>query len=155
LGAFAAEEAVLLKDNCLAPVTDDAIRLLTEARVRVITFAPYTTHIFQVFDLTLFGVLKRSPGYELPVESDNSTVNFIKKVYHDFRQTMVPSNVWGAFHALGLDYDTKREPSRLLFNEEKLRGSGGFRSLWPLDSPLDQLSDRRRAARFRWINGPE
>jgi hypothetical protein len=61
LGAFVAEESVLvlLMDDCSAHITDDMIRLLTEAWVRVITFAPDTTHIFQVLDLTLFGVLKR------------------------------------------------------------------------------------------------
>jgi hypothetical protein len=155
LGAFAAEEAVSLMDNCSAHVTDGMIHLLTEARVRVITFAPHTTHVFQVLDLTLFGVLKRRPRYALPFQTDNSMVKFIMKVYHDFKQTMVPSNVWGAFHALGFDYDTRREPSRLLFDEEKLRGRAGFEELWSLDFPLDQLSDRRRAAWFGWINGPE
>jgi hypothetical protein len=116
LGAFAAEEAVSLMDNCSAQVTDDLIRLLTESRVRVITFALHTTHIFQILDLTLFGALK----------TRNVTVKSIMKVYHDFTQTMAPSNVRGTFHALGLDYDTRREPSRLLFDEEKLRGSAGF-----------------------------
>jgi hypothetical protein len=77
------------------------------------------------------------------------------KVYHDYRQTMVPSNVWGAFHALGLDFDTRRELSRLLFDEEKLRGRVGLQELWCIDFPLDQLSDRRRAAQFEWIKGPE
>jgi hypothetical protein len=155
LGAFAAEEAVLLMENCSAHVTDDVIRLLTEARVCVITFAPHTTHIFQILDLTLFGVLKRRPRYELPFETDNSTVKLLMKVYNDFRQTMVPSNAWGAFHALGFEYDTRRESSRLLFDKEKLRGSGGLQELSSLDFPLDQLSDRRRVAPFEWINGPE
>jgi hypothetical protein len=77
------------------------------------------------------------------------------EVYHDLRQTMVPSNAWGAFHALGLDFDTRREPSRLLFDEEKLRGRAGFQELWAVAFPLDQLSDRQHAAQFGWINGPE
>jgi hypothetical protein len=37
------------------------IRIHTERSVRVITFAPHTTQIFQVLDLALFGVLKRRP----------------------------------------------------------------------------------------------
>jgi hypothetical protein len=60
-----------------AHVTDDVIRLLTEARGPVITFAPHKTQIFQVLDLTLFGVLKRHPRYELLFENDNATVKFI------------------------------------------------------------------------------
>jgi hypothetical protein len=155
LGAFAAEEAVALMDDMSGHVTDDVIPLLTEARVCVITFAPDTTHIFQVLDLTLFGVLKRRPRYELPLETDCATVKFIMKVYHDFKHTTVPSNVWGAFDALGLDFDTRREPFRLLFDEEKLRGRAGVQGLWSLDFPLDEVSDRRRVAQFGWINGPE
>jgi hypothetical protein len=56
-----------------------------------------------------------------------ATVTFIMKVYHDFRQTMVPPNVWGVFQALGLDFDMRGEPHQLLFNEEKLGESAGHR----------------------------
>jgi hypothetical protein len=80
-------------DNCSSHVTDDVIRFLTDATVRVITFAPYATQIFQVLDLTLFGVLKRRTGYELPFENDNATAKFITRVYHDFRQTMIQLNI--------------------------------------------------------------
>jgi hypothetical protein len=88
---LAQEIAVLLMDNCSAHVIDDVIRVLTEARVRVIAFASHATQVFQVLDLTIFGVLKRVPTYELPFEDDNSTVKVITKVYHGFMQTLVPS----------------------------------------------------------------
>jgi hypothetical protein len=64
LGAFAEEVAVSLIDNCSPHVSDDVIRLLTEARLRVAVFPLYTTKILQILDLTLFGVLKRHPRYE-------------------------------------------------------------------------------------------
>jgi hypothetical protein len=146
---------VLLIENCSVHVTDDAIRLLIEARACVITFAPHTTQIFQVLDLTLFALLKRPPRYEMPLDHGNATVKYIMSVYHDFRQTMVLPNPGRAFHVPGLDLDTRKEPYRLLFDEEKLRGSACFRGLWSVDAPLDQLSIRRRAAWFGWINGPE
>jgi hypothetical protein len=79
-----------LVDYCSA---DDVIRILTEARVRVITVAPHTTKPFQVLDLTVFGVLKRCPRYELPFDDEKATITIITKVYHDFTQTMVPSNI--------------------------------------------------------------
>jgi hypothetical protein len=61
--------------------------------VRVITFAPHTTQIFQILPVTLFGVLKRRLGYKLPFEDQNETVPFIMKVYSDFKQTMAESNI--------------------------------------------------------------
>jgi hypothetical protein len=54
-------------------------------------------------------------------------------------------NIWGSFQALGFEFefefefDTTSEPYRLLFKEEKLRESAGFRELWSIDLPLDQL----------------
>jgi hypothetical protein len=103
--------------------------------VRVITFGPHTAQIFQVLDLRLSGVLKRRPRRELSFEDDNATIKFIIKVYLDFRQTMVPPNVWGAFQALGLDSDTRNERYWLLFNEKKPRESACFRERWSIDFP--------------------
>jgi hypothetical protein len=121
LDAFTEETGVLLMDNCLSHVTDNIIGVLTEARVRVITFAPYTTQIFQVLDVTLFGVLKQRLGYKLPFEEEKETVRSIMKVYYDFKQAVVESNIWRAFRAIGVEFDTEAEPYRLLLNEEKLR----------------------------------
>jgi hypothetical protein len=89
----------------------------------------------------MFGVLKRRPRYELPFGDEKTTIKFIMKVYHDFTQTLVESNIWGALQALGFEseFDTTSELYRLLFNVEKLRESAGFRELWSIDFPLDQL----------------
>jgi hypothetical protein len=128
--------------------TDIAIGYLKPLIVAEPTFAPHTTQIFQVLDTTLFGVLKRQRRYELPFGDEKATVQFFMKVYHNFKQTMVEPNIWGAFQALGFEFDTRSEPYRLLFNEEKLRESTGFRELWSIDFPLDQLSVRRRNTKF-------
>jgi hypothetical protein len=77
------------------------------------------------------------------------------KGYHDFKQTMVESNIWGALQAIGFEFDTEAEPYQLLFNEEKLRQSEDFRELWSIDFPLHQLSSRRQNTRFGWINKQE
>jgi hypothetical protein len=97
-------------ENWLSHVTDNVIGLLTEARVRVITFGPHTTQIFQVLDETLFGVLKRQPRYQLPFEDEKETVKVIIKVSHDFKEIMVDPNIWGAFQAIGFKFDTEGKP---------------------------------------------
>jgi hypothetical protein len=155
LDAFTEETGVLLMDNCPSHVTDEIVGLLTEARVRVITFAPHTTRNVQVLDVTLFGVLKRRLRSKLPFEGEQETVKFILKVLRDFKQTMVESNRCGAFLAIVFELDTEAEPYRLLFNEEKLRQSEGFRELWLIDFPLDQLSSRRQNTRSGWISKQE
>jgi hypothetical protein len=135
LAEFAAQDAVLLMEKCWFHVTDDVIRIPTGARLRVITFAPHATQVFQVLHLTLFGILKRRSRYELTCDGDNATVKFIMTVYHDFTQIMMPPNVCRAFNALGFECDTRREPYELLFDEEKLRESAGFEELCSVTFP--------------------
>jgi hypothetical protein len=88
--------------------TPGVIELLSTSRARVVvvTFAPqpHTTQIFQVLDFTLFGVLKRRGQYQLPLEDDAANARFIRKMYHDFRMTMIDPNIWGAFRAIGVKY---------------------------------------------------
>jgi hypothetical protein len=48
--------------------------------VTVSTFAPHTKQIFQLLDLTLFGMLKREGKYHLPVSDLGTMVNFVYNV---------------------------------------------------------------------------
>jgi hypothetical protein len=121
--------------HCSADVSNDVIRILTDARVRAITFARHTTQVFQVLELTLFCVLKRRPRYELPFDENNATVKVITKGHHDFTQTATRLNVWGTFCALGFEFDTRREAYELLFDEVKLMESAGLQELCSVTFP--------------------
>jgi hypothetical protein len=81
------------------------IDLLSEARVRIVTFAPHATQIFQGLDLSLFEVLKRLGQYQLPFGDDAASARFIKKIYRDFRSTMTDINRCGGGHSEGLGSD--------------------------------------------------
>jgi hypothetical protein len=74
LDEFAGEMAVLLMDNCSSHIDSDVIGLLTEGRVRVTIFALHTIQIFQVFDVTFSGALKRHPRYELAFGDEKTAV---------------------------------------------------------------------------------
>jgi hypothetical protein len=52
LDEFPEEMAVLLMDNLSSQLISDMIGLLTDGRVRIITFTLRTTQIFQSFDVT-------------------------------------------------------------------------------------------------------
>jgi hypothetical protein len=59
--------------------------------------------------VTFFGVLKRRRGYELPFEDEKETDKLIMKVYRDFKQTMLEPNIWGAFRAIGFEFEFDSE----------------------------------------------
>jgi hypothetical protein len=112
LDVFAEKTGVLLKDHCLSRLIDEVISLLSEARRPTMTFEPHTTQIFQIPDVTPFGVLKRRLGYKSPSEDEKEAVTLIMKAYCDFKQTIVDPNIWGAFRAIGFELalDSEGEP---------------------------------------------
>jgi hypothetical protein len=86
LDEFAEAMTVLLMDNWSSHIINDIIGILNAGRVPIITLAPYTTEIFQIFDVTLFNILKRYPRCELVFEDEEMNMQFLMKVYHGFKQ---------------------------------------------------------------------
>jgi hypothetical protein len=91
-------------------------------------------------------------AYKLPMNGDNSTTAFIRRIFHTTKQIFVSNNVRSAFVQIRVGYNIDVVPDRLIFDQSKLRQSQGFLTLWHRNYPLEQLSTRGRSARFEWIN---
>jgi hypothetical protein len=83
--------------------------LLNMARVRVVIFAPHITQIFQLLDLTLFGIFKREGRYHLPFGDLGTTVDFVYNVYMKMAKTLSLPNIWAAFQPIGVEGNFTRE----------------------------------------------
>jgi hypothetical protein len=136
-------KAVLVMDNSSLHISDDFVSVLTRVRVRVIIFASHMTHIFQMFDVILFSALKRHAIRLENLDEEQPAAAFLFKVYHDFKQTVIEVNAWGAFAVIGFTYETMQNPYGRLFDAEKLRQSPGFVELSERDPPLESLSKHR------------
>jgi hypothetical protein len=110
---FTGESAIRLMDNCSIHTRPEVLATLRGHNVKVITFPPHTTQIFQVLDLCLFGVFKRKMQYKLPFANDNLTVNSIRKAFHALKETFIPDNVRSAFKLLGLEFNITQTPYTL------------------------------------------
>jgi hypothetical protein len=91
-------------------------------------------------------------NYKLPLESEETTVGFIKRIFHVMKQTLVPENVRSSVRQIGLRYGIDTSPYVLLFEGHMLRQSPGFTSLWQIDYPLKKLEGRRRSTPFGWVD---
>jgi hypothetical protein len=69
-------------DKCFLHVQAETLQTLSDHDVKVITFPPHTTHIFQCLDLSLFGNFKKKKNYNLALESVEHTAGFIKRIFH-------------------------------------------------------------------------
>jgi hypothetical protein len=79
-----------------------------------VTFAPNTTQIFQLLDLTLFGIFKREGQYHLPFGNLETTVDFVDKVYTKMAKTLTLSNIRAAFQAIEVEWRLTREASHIM-----------------------------------------
>jgi hypothetical protein len=79
------EPAVLLMDNCSVYMRESTLRDRAAQRVKVVHFPPHTTNIFQCLDVSLFDFLKKRINYKLPLDSDDSTAMFIKRIFHEMK----------------------------------------------------------------------
>jgi hypothetical protein len=67
-----------------------------------------------MFDVVLFGALKKHAiGLEV-LNEDSETVVFILKLYYDFKQAMVEINIWRVLSAIGFTHDITHDPYGLL-----------------------------------------
>jgi hypothetical protein len=63
----------------------------------IITSISYTTHIFQVLDPTLYGVVKQQGQYHLALHDDVAIAEFLIRTDHDLKQAMVDANIRSIF----------------------------------------------------------
>jgi hypothetical protein len=59
-------------------------------------------------------------NYKLLLKSEETTVGFIKRIFHMMKQTLVPDNVRSSFRQIGLRYGIDTSPYVLLFEEHML-----------------------------------
>jgi hypothetical protein len=85
---------VFLTDNCSLHASDEIIAVLTNPRVRIITFAPSTTHIFQMFAVVRFGALRKHANGLNMFDGEHPATVFLLRVYGNFKQTMIEVNLW-------------------------------------------------------------
>jgi hypothetical protein len=119
LEEFKACKAILLMDNYLSHISHDVVVILTRVRVKIITVAIHTSHIFQMLDVVLFGTLKKYATDLETLDVEQPAAAFLLTVDHEFKQTKIQINIWRAFAAINFTYDIEQVSYELFFDEKK------------------------------------
>jgi transposase len=147
------EPAVLLIDNCSAHTSTEVIELLSHHRVKVITFPPHTTGIFQMLDLVFFGVFKRFKKHLARDSSIPMMADHAMRMFRACESAGASSTVRGSFIRAGFIYVRRADGTYSLgFDEGKIRAAPEFREVWDIDFPMHKLSTRRRNSRWGFLN---
>jgi hypothetical protein len=79
-------------DNSCSHTSDDTVAVLARVQVRIISFAIYPIHIFQILDIVPFCPLKKhATGIERLDEEQRATAS-LPNFDHNFKQIMVEIN---------------------------------------------------------------
>jgi hypothetical protein len=139
-------------DDCSAHVTPELFRLLGENHIKIVTFAPHTTNIFQALDPSFFGVPKTKEKFWMDQDDDKTFTTTRYKLVRQFHSVVTPENIRGSFVRAGSSYSIGAIPYVLEFSRERMIESAGSRQVWEFDIPLESLSMRRQKAQFGFVN---
>jgi hypothetical protein len=88
---FRGKLAILLMDSFSIHTKPEILTTLREHNVKIITFPPHRTQIFQALDLCLFGMFKRKMQDRLPFVNDSHPLSYTQRppCFRDRRRTCV------------------------------------------------------------------
>jgi hypothetical protein len=85
--------AILFCGNCSPYRSDDVLKKLARHGILVITYPPHTSHLFQVVDVLLFGVLKRPKKYQRRDDGLHKEVDHVLRLFRAYEQATTSATI--------------------------------------------------------------
>jgi hypothetical protein len=145
--------AILFLDNCFSHSTEHIIGCLSADKIKILTFLPHSSQIFQILDLVFFGVFKSitkrlGTNESIPVMAYHAMCMF--KVCE---AAGVSSAVKPCFARAGFVYHKVPDGGNILgFDKGMIPDSAEFRGIWEIDFPLASLTPRQHATRCGFLS---
>lgn len=120
--------------------------------ILVITYPSHTSHVFQVLDLLLFGVLKINKKHIQKNDSLSPKIDHLFRIFQAYEQSTCSTIIRSSFKRAGFDYVNKGGLNYLQLNRTKIENSENFKEIWNFNYPEEKLTTRRRNQKWGWIN---
>jgi hypothetical protein len=120
--------------------------------VLVLTYPPHASHIFQVLDVLLFGLVKRFKKYQIRDATLPIHVDHILRLFRAYEAAMASTTIRAAWRQTGFEYEKRNMTTYLSMNEGQIRESRDFREFCMFDYHENQLSARRQKQKWGWVN---
>jgi hypothetical protein len=144
--------AILFCDNCSADMSAPVLQKLAHHRVPVITYPTDTSHIFQVLDVLLLGLLKRSKKFQMRDNGLDAHMDHILRLFRAYETVTASTTTSVAGRKAGFEYGNRSTTTHLRVNKRQIRESPDFREVWMFDYHESWLSARRQKEEWGWIN---
>ncbi|KAK8884192.1 hypothetical protein M9Y10_043298 [Tritrichomonas musculus] len=100
-------QAILFFDNCSCHLDEELLQILAEHMILVITYPSHTSHVFQVLDLLLFGVLKDRKKSIQKNDSISPKIDHLFRIFQAYEQNTCSVTIRSSFVKAGFDYFSK------------------------------------------------
>jgi hypothetical protein len=120
--------------------------------VIVLTYPPHTSHIFQVLDVLLFGILKRAKKHQCRDDELPAQIDHVLSLFRAYEQATMSTTVRASWIRTGFQYEERADTRYLAVHEAAIRSSLGFQEFWQFDYVLDRPSAWRQSQKWDWIN---
>jgi hypothetical protein len=137
---------------CSAHCSDEVLGKLGMCGILVITYPPHTSHIFQVLDVLLLGILKKAKRYQRHDDTLRREVDHVLRLFRAYEQATTSATIRVLWLKTGFDYETRDAATYLIVNENKIRQGDGFREVWLFDCHTPRISKKMASQRWGWTN---
>jgi hypothetical protein len=108
-------------DNCLIHCSDLILEKFAEKGVAVITDPPYTSNIFQVHDVLLFGRLESAKKHIPRKDIDSAGIDYLVRIFMTYEMVIISTTIMSSWVKIGFEYCKWGGVSYLLINDRKIR----------------------------------
>lgn len=115
-------------------------------------YPSHTTNLFQVLDLSLFGLIKNENQYFDEDLSEITLNNAIQKLLKSYEKSADSFNIRAAFKKGGFIIDNKTNPRTVKFEHERVINNVGFKEIWNFNIKMNEIPKRQRDKHFGVIN---
>ena len=136
---------VLLIDNCTSHQCDEIYKVLANNNIRLITFPPHTTNLFQPLDLVTFGIFKQEKSQVRSKYKKGSQIDIINKNLIAMERATTSSNNRSAFYRSGLMIQASIIPNVACIREQYLNDIVDH-------SQLNDYENENCKVTFGWVN---
>ena len=136
---------VLLIDNCPSHQCDEIYKELANNNIRLITFPPHTTNLFQPLDLVTFGIFKQEKSQVRSKYKKGSQIDIINKNLIAMERATTSSNNRSAFYRSGLMIQASIIPNVACIREQYLNDIVDH-------SQLNDYENENCKVTFGWVN---
>jgi len=150
--------ALILMDNCHSHVSENIRLICAEENIRIVTYPPHTSHLFQPLDLLIFALFKRKKYVSEGYKSFNITIQRIAQMMNQIRMVCTPDNVRSSFRRAGIFIDYSITPHRIEINLDVIRKNyegQASNDMVSFEGQGPRQTRKRRKSIFGYINNGE